>query len=59
MDWFEQVTGMSPDGGDGAAEAAIVLACVIVLGAALAMRVPTLRERLRATFAAWTMRLRG
>jgi hypothetical protein len=59
MDWIEQLTGLSPDGGDGTAEAAIVLASVIVLGAVVVMRVPTLREFVRANFGAWIMRLRG
>jgi hypothetical protein len=58
MDWIEQLTGLSPDGGDGTAEAAIVLASVIVLVAVVAMRVPTLRERVRANCAAWITRLR-
>jgi hypothetical protein len=52
MDWIEQLFGMSPDGGDGTAEAAIALACFIVLGVVVVMRVPALRERMRAIFAA-------
>ena len=56
MDWIEKLFGMSPDGGDGTAEAAIVFACVIVVGAVLAMRVPSLRQRIRGMFEAWRAR---
>jgi hypothetical protein len=56
MDWIEKVFGFSPDGGDGTAEAAIVFACVIVLAAVVAVRVPSLRERIRAFFAASKIR---
>jgi hypothetical protein len=56
MDWIEKLFGFSPDGGDGTAEAAIVFACVVVLAAVVATRVPFLRERIRAFFAAWKIR---
>jgi len=56
MDWIEQLFGVSPDGGDGTAEVAIVLACVVVLAAAVAMRVPQLRERMRLLFGSRRMR---
>ncbi len=52
MDWIERLTGLSPDGGDGTSEAAIVLALVIVLAAVIAMRTPALRDRVRALFRA-------
>jgi hypothetical protein len=52
MDWIEKLFGFSPDGGDGTAETAIVLACVIVLAAVVVMRVPSLRERVRGIFGA-------
>ena len=51
MDWIEKLFGFAPDGGDGTAETAIVFACVIVLAAVVAVRVPFLRERIRALFA--------
>jgi hypothetical protein len=56
MDWLETLFGLSPDGGDGTAEVAIVFACVIVFAAALVVRVPRLRERMGAMFAAWRIR---
>jgi hypothetical protein len=56
MDWIEKLIGLSPDGGDGTAEAAIVFACVIVFGAIAATRVPFLGERLRASFKRWRTR---
>ena len=43
MDWIERLFGVSPDGGDGTAEVMIVLACVVVLAAVVATRVPVLR----------------
>jgi hypothetical protein len=56
MDWIEKLIGVSPDGGNGTAEAAVVLACVIVFGAVLTVPVPRLRQRMRAMFEAWRMR---
>ena len=56
MDWIEKLIGVSPDAGDGSAEAAIVFACAIVLGGIVAMRVPAIRERIRAMLAGWRMR---
>ena len=53
MDWIERLIGISPDGGDGSAEAAIVFAGVVLLAAALAWRVPRLRARIGQMFAAW------
>jgi hypothetical protein len=53
MDWIERLFGFSPDGGDGSSEAAIIFACVIVLGAMIAMRVPAVRARIRAIFETW------
>jgi len=47
MDWIEKLFGMSPDGGDGTAETAIVLAFAIVLAAVIAARVPVIRHALR------------
>jgi hypothetical protein len=52
MDWIERLFGMSPDGGDGTTEAAIVFAAVIVLAAVIAMTVPAVRDRIRAAFGA-------
>ena len=44
MDWFERLTGLSPDGGSGVYEIAL-----IVLGAILAVGITGLRvRRLRA-----------
>jgi hypothetical protein len=50
MDWIEKFFGLSPDGGDGTTEAAIVFAAVIVLGLVIIMRMPSLRTRLRTMF---------
>ena len=48
MDWIERLIGISPDGGDGSAEAIILLVCLIVV--VMAVRIPALRERIRAIF---------
>jgi hypothetical protein len=56
MDWIERLIGISPDGGDGTTEAAIVFVCVIVFGAVMALRVPSLRERVGGIFQGWRMR---
>ena len=56
MDWIEKLIGMSPDGGDGTTEAAIVFACVIVFGAVMVLRVPSLRERVGGIFQGWRAR---
>jgi len=45
MDWIETLFGISPDGGDGTAEAAIVLASVIVIGTVIVVRILSWRER--------------
>ena len=50
MDWIETLFGISPDGGDGTTEAAIVFACVLVAGAAIMIRSPNLRARVRGIF---------
>ena len=50
MDWLEKMFGLNLDGGDGSAEAMIVLACVVVAGAVIAARFPLLSERVRALF---------
>jgi hypothetical protein len=50
MDWIETLFGLSPDGGDGTTEAAIVFGCVVVMGAAIIMRSPELRKRIRWMF---------
>jgi hypothetical protein len=47
MDWIEKLLGMSPDGGDGTAETAIILAFAIVLAAVIGLRVPVIRQELR------------
>ena len=47
MYWIERLLGVSPDGGDGTSETAIVLAIAIVLAAAIATRVPVIRDALR------------
>ena len=47
MDWIERLLGVSPDGGDGTSETAIVLAIAIVLAAAIATRVPVIRDASR------------
>jgi hypothetical protein len=47
MDWIEKLFGISPDGGDGTAETAIVLAFAIVLAAVIGARVPAIRDALR------------
>jgi hypothetical protein len=52
MDWIERLFGVSPDGGDGTTEAAIVFAVVIVLVAVIATSVPSVRARVRAAFGA-------
>jgi hypothetical protein len=56
MDWIERLIGISPDGGDGTAEAAILFVCVIVFGAVMALRVPSLRQRIGEIFGAWRVR---
>jgi hypothetical protein len=50
MDWIETLFGVSPDGGDGTTEAAIIFACVVVLGAVIVMRSPGLRRRIGGLF---------
>ena len=51
MDWIEKLFGLSPDGGDGSTEAAIVFVCALLLAAVMIVwRVPTLRERLKSLF---------
>jgi hypothetical protein len=47
MDWLEKLFGISPDGGDGTAETAIVLASAIVLAVVIATQVPVIRDALR------------
>jgi hypothetical protein len=47
MDWIEKLFGMSPDGGDGTAETAVVLTFAIVLATVIAIRVPAIRDALR------------
>jgi hypothetical protein len=39
MNWLEKVLGISPDGGNGATEAAIVIGLALVVAVALAVRV--------------------
>jgi hypothetical protein len=56
MDWIERLIGISPDGGDGTTEAAIVFVCVIVFAAIVALRVPSLRERLGGMVEGWKAR---
>jgi hypothetical protein len=56
MDWVERLFGVSPDGGDGTSEAAVVFACIIILGAVIATRVPALRERIRGSLDVWRRR---
>jgi hypothetical protein len=48
MDWIEMIFGFSLDGGDGSAEALVVLACGVVLLATFTFRHATLRKRFRA-----------
>jgi hypothetical protein len=52
MDWIEKLIGWNPDGGDGSAETAVVLVCVILLAAVIVWRVPSLSERLKSLFVA-------
>ena len=47
MDWIEKLFGIRPDGGDGTAETAIVLAFAIVLAAVIGARVSAIRDALR------------
>jgi hypothetical protein len=47
MDWIEKLLGMSPDGGDGTAETAIVLALAIVVAALIILRTPVIRQAMR------------
>lgn len=49
MDWLERLFGLNLDGGDGTAEAMIVLTCVIV-GAAVVARMWLGNEHVRALF---------
>jgi|GraSoi_2013_40cm_1033754.scaffolds.fasta_scaffold11580_3 hypothetical protein len=49
MDWLERLFGLNLDGGDGTAEAAIVLTCIIV-GAAAVVRMCVVNERIRVLF---------
>jgi hypothetical protein len=46
MDWIEQLIGVSPDGGDGTVETAVIMAMAIALAAAIAVRVPAIRAAL-------------
>jgi hypothetical protein len=50
MDGIEKLFGISPDGGDGTMEGAIVFACVLVAGAVLMIGSPRLRARVRGIF---------
>jgi len=50
MDWIERLFGISPDGGDGTSEAAIVFALIVIVGAVIAVRVPAVREFIRSRF---------
>ena len=56
MDWIEKLIGLSPDGGDGTTEAAILFLSVIAVGAIMALRLPTVRRILGETFRAWRIR---
>ena len=56
MDWIERLVGISPDHGDGTAEAAILLVCVIVLGGVMLLRMPSLRQRITEIFEARRIR---
>jgi hypothetical protein len=48
MDWLERLFDLNLDGGDGTAEAMIVLTCVIVGAAALARML--INQRIRVPF---------
>jgi hypothetical protein len=50
MDWIETLFGLSPDGGDGTTEAAIVFACAVVMGAIILKRSAGLRKLIRLVF---------
>jgi hypothetical protein len=45
MDWFEQATGLRPDGGNGAFETAIVVSVVILVLVALSRFLVNRRAR--------------
>ena len=49
MDWLEKLFGLNLDGGDGTAEAMIVLTYIIV-AAAVMVRICLVNERIRALF---------
>ena len=49
MDWLERLFGLNLDGGDGTAEAMIVLTCIIV-GAAAVARMCVVNEHIRVLF---------
>jgi hypothetical protein len=49
MDWLERLFGLNLDGGDGTAEAMIVLTCVIVAAAVVA-RMCFANEHIRMLF---------
>jgi hypothetical protein len=44
MDWIEKIFGMSPDNGDGSAEAMIVAISCIIASAVIVAAVPKLRD---------------
>ncbi len=56
MDWIERLFGVNLDGGDGSTEALIVFTCVFLLTAAVAVRAPVFRERVRLMEWSWRMR---
>ncbi len=56
MDWIERLFGVNLDGGDGSTEALIVFTCVFVLAAAVAVRTPVFRERMRLMLWSWRAR---
>jgi len=47
MDWIEQLFGLSPDGGDGTAEAMIVAAVSVAVAIVIYARVPKVRTYIR------------
>ncbi|CCE04990.1 hypothetical protein BRAS3843_1220003 [Bradyrhizobium sp. STM 3843] len=56
MDRLERVFGANLDGGDGSSEALIVFTCTFILAAAVVLRAPVFRERIRLVLRSWRIR---
>jgi hypothetical protein len=56
MDWIERLFGFSPDGGDGSAEAIIVITACVIVAVVIYARVPKVRRYVRDFLGAFRIR---